>query len=302
MSRFIHSTIVPNVAITAGTVTTYDLPVNPLSHINLTLRCLNATNEATMANLLAAITTVEVLFKGSAVVSISGPDLYALDRFLLGRAPTLDNLVATDNAVRWITLPILLGRIPYLPAEAFPASQRGSLQLRITWAAAFTNFDGLYLLVQSVELPEAAPDRFLKYTTLTQTSVIGQNDIELPIGNKMHAIMTYQTTKPTTTSWNATIAEYCLLADNTQIYYTDEEWEDARGQLQLFTDPYHHIEAGAPLTTGDVAAYLWGILDVLKDGQYILDTAGLASLILRYVADDAAAIRVIPVELLTVAA
>ncbi len=301
MARFIHSVVVPNVAIVAGTVTTYDLPVNPLSHINLVLQFLGDTTEPTLANMVGVITQVEVLFKGSAVVAMSGADLYALDRYLLGRAPTEDNLVAATTSVHWLTLPILFGRVPYMPTEAFPASQRGSLQLRITWAAAFTAIDTMFLLVQSVELPEATPIQFLKYTTLTQTSAIGQNDLELPIGNRLHALMTFQTTKPTGTTFANTMNDIAILADNTQIYYTSEFWEDTRGQIQFWTDPNYRPYAAATSTDGDIPQHNWYPFDVLKDGQYILETAGLAALILRYNADDAAAIRAIPVEVLQVA-
>ncbi len=302
MARFIHSVVVSNEAIPGGTVTTHDLPVNPLSHINIVLQWVTGVAHTTIENVLGMITQIEVLFKGSAVFSASGLDAYALARFLLGRAEHEDNMSGSTTEARWLSVPILFGRVPYAPEEAFPASQRGALQLRITWAALHADVTNLLMLVESVELPEATPSKFLKATTLVQTAVIGQMDIELPIGNEIHALMTYQTTKPTAAAFTSTIGHIEILADNTQIYYNSHFWEGAKAQLQHWTDPIYRLEAaGAILTNTDLYPHLWLPFDVLKDGQYILETAGLASLIFRYDAEAADAIRVIPVELLTVA-
>ena len=303
MGRFIHSTVVSNDAIPGGTVTTWDLPVNPLSYINLVLQWTTGTAHTTIANILGMITQIEVLFKGSAVFSANGLDTYALGRFLLSRASHEDNMTGSTTEVRTLSLPILFGRIPYDPAQAFPASQRGSLQLRITWATLHANVSLLFLLVESCELPEATPSSFLKATTLTQTAVIGQMDLELPIGNKLHALMTYQSTKPNAAAWTATIAHLEILADNTQIYFTSQFWEGARANLQYNTDPKYRLGAAAAnLTDTDLYPNLWLLFDPLKDDQYILDTSGLASLVFRYDAEAADAIRVIPVEVLEVAA
>lgn len=302
MARFIHSVPVPNEAIPGGTVTTHDLPVNPLSFINIVLQWTTGTAHTTIGAILGMITQIEVLFKGSAVFSLNGFDTYALGRFLLRRAEHEDNMSGSTTEVRWLNLPILFGRQPYAPGEAFPASQRGALQLRITWAALDADVSLLFMLVESVELPEATPTDFLKATTLVRTSTAGQNDIELPIGNRIHAVMTYQTSKPADAAWASSIAHMEILADNTQIYYTSHFWEGARAMMQYWTDPVHRLEAaGAILTDTDLYPFLWMPFDVRLDGEYILDTAGLAALIFRYDAEVQDLIRVIPVEVLAVA-
>ena len=301
MARFIHSVVVPNEAIPGGTVTTHDLPVNPLSHLNLVLQWTTGTAHTTIGNILGMITQIEVLFKGSAVFSANGYDAFALGRMLLGRAEHEDNMSGSTTEVRWLSIPILFSRIPYNPEEGFPASQRGALQLRITWTALHANVTLLFLLVESAELPEASPTSFLKATTLVQTPTAGQNDIELPIGNKIHSILTYQESKPADAAWASTIAHLEILADNTQIYYTSHFWEGAKAQLQFWTDPQYRLEAaGATLTDTDLYPFLWLPFDVLKDGHYILDTEGLASLIFRYDAEVQDLVHVIPVELLAV--
>ncbi len=302
MPRFIHSVTVPNVAIPGGTVTTWDLPVNPLSYINLVLQWTTGTAHTTIANILGMITQIEVLFKGSAVFSANGIDAYTLARCLLVHPEHEDNMTGSTTEVRWLSIPILFGRIPFAPEEAFPASQRGALQLRITWGALHANVADLLLLVESCELPEATPTHFIKATTLTQTAVIGQMDLELPIGNRIHAIHTWQTTRASAAAWVNTIAHLEILADNTQVYFTSHFWEGARANMQYNVDPQYRLEAlGVNLTDTDLACNLWLLFDVLKDGQYIFNTEGLASFVFRYDAEAADAIRVIPVEVLTVA-
>ncbi|KKL08775.1 hypothetical protein LCGC14_2572510, partial [marine sediment metagenome] len=134
-------------------------------------------------------------------------------------------------------------------------------------------------------------------------AIIGQMDLELPIGNDIHAIHTWQTTRASAAAWVNTIAHLEILADNTQIYYSSQFWEGARAKMQYHVDPQYRLGAAAAnLTDTDLACNLWLLFDPLKDGQYILETAGLASLIFRYDAEAADAIRLIPVERLTVAA
>ena len=301
MARFIKSVEVPNQAIVAGTVDTFDLPVNPLSHLNIVLKCLeNGATAPTLANILATITQVEVLFKGSAIMSMSGLDLYAASRFITGRVPWENNLATLDNQIRWLSIPMLFGRVPYMPNECFPASQRGSLQLRITWAATFTALDTLTLLVETVELPEASPEQFMKITTLTQTAVIGQNDLDLPIGNDVASLILFGTTKPLATTDTATLNEVEILADNTQIYYSSTFFEGIQAEHQFFVQPYLRPVVAAAGLAQDIPQHLYLPFDVLGDGQYIMNTEGLASFVFRYNSEDANPVRVLPVEILKV--
>ncbi len=303
MARFIHSVLVPNQSISVATVTTFDMPVNPLSHINIVLKCLEAGATApTLLNMLATISQVEVLFKGSAIMSMSGIDLYATSRFLLGHPPWENNLATLDNQIRWLSIPMMFGRTQYSPQECFPASQRGSLQLRITWAASFTALDALTLLVETVELPEASPEQFMKITTLTQTAVVGQNDLELPIGNAVHGLVLFGTTVPAGTTDTVTINDLAILADNTQIYYTSAFFEGIQAQHQQHVAPYLRPVVAAAGLAQDIPSHLYLPFDVLGDGQYIMDTEGLASFILRYTGGDTNAVRVLPMEILKVSA
>jgi len=319
MARFIHSPVVKDESITAATTTTYDLPVNPLSFLLFTLKFLNVSVMATLANAIATISKVEVLFKGSAVISLSGADLYANTCFNLGHEPLQNNVLITDNAVRSLCLPIMFGRLPYSPLECFPASQRGSLQLQVTWAATFTNLDNVVLQVESVELPEATPQRFIKQTTLTKTpAATGDTDIELPIGNPITSLTIFGTTIPTGSTATITVDQLKLLADNTELYYSLANYESLVGLNSIFFNPqiawnsHVHVENTAATYTqnattaaqqpddSDISQYLYLPFDIYDQGEYILQTEGLASLILRITAGDTNVIRVIPNELIIV--
>ena len=129
--KIIRSVLLQDEAQTAGTVKTLDLPVNPLSHIVLTLKCLNVTDEATLAEVLDRLTKVEVLYKGAALISVSGADLFALNCVLFGKVPILTNRVATDNATRSITMYIPLGRSVYNPAECFKATKKANFSSKL---------------------------------------------------------------------------------------------------------------------------------------------------------------------------
>jgi len=69
--EFIQSIMAHDVAVTLGTVVTYDLPVSPLSHILLTLKTARLDTAITDVPLFmtipAILSRIEVLYKGSAV-------------------------------------------------------------------------------------------------------------------------------------------------------------------------------------------------------------------------------------------
>ena len=80
--EFIQSTLeYGEIALTAGDVHTYDLPVNPLSFALITLKLTAEAPSATdIPNLLKVaemLDKIEVLYKGSAVYSLSGIDCLA---------------------------------------------------------------------------------------------------------------------------------------------------------------------------------------------------------------------------------
>jgi len=318
---FIRSVLAQDEAVTVSTTVTYDLPVNPLSHILYTIRATNNTvtisNYTVLTALLASISQIEILHKGMAVISASLTDLALLASVIAGKGPGQFNLVRTDNDVRGVTVPIYLGRGGFNPLECFPAVRRGELQMRITYAAAQTGIDTLTAQIETIELPEANPIQFLKYTTISKTpSATGDHDLDLPIGNEIIGVQLYGTTVPTGASYNASIGKLRLLVDNIDLYYASTNWESLHNEIYNLTDwrYYPHVHYYDP--TGAAAASTlqqeeddslidnYALLDFDPWGNdgYLLNTDGRSRVNLRITADVADAIRAIPIELIRLAA
>ena len=196
---FTHSVLAPNETVTAGTVVPYDLPVNPLSHILLTLKFAQnvADKQLAFENVLAMLSRIEVLYKGSSVFSMSGLDAYAVGLLVCGFESWGINAGGDDNELRSFTFLVPFSRKLYDPRECYPRSTRGELILMITYAAAFTEIDGVSAQIETVTLPDAAPERFLRCTTLAVTpTATGEMWFDLPIGNTLSDIVLYGTTIP----------------------------------------------------------------------------------------------------------
>lgn len=301
MSEFLRTVVVQNASITAGDVKTYDLPVNPLSHILLNLQCLNVTDEAALAEILARLTKVEVLLRGASVYSLSGADLFALNMVLFSQNPVLTNQVATDNATRNITLVLPFGRKLMNMAECFPASRKGELQLQITFSSTETACDNVVLQVETVELIGANPTKYLKVTTLSKTpAATGDVDVDLPIANLLAGIMLFGTTVPTGTATTATIDTVKLLKDNRESYFALANWESLHGELLARCG--HREEYDGSADNDDIKNYAF--MDFAPSGtdEFLYDTKPAANLKLRVSAGDTNALRALPVELVEVSA
>jgi hypothetical protein len=89
---FLRTILHDNVAIAAaGTPLEKDLGVNPISFLLLTLRAktLTANTLPTLANLLAALSKIEVTFQGTSVVDLSFADLGAAGQHLVRARPDM---------------------------------------------------------------------------------------------------------------------------------------------------------------------------------------------------------------------
>lgn len=321
MAIYTRSIIVPEETATADSIDTKDLPVNPISFLLLTLKFLNnGTNtKATLANILATLDKVSVIFKGNNVISLSGEDLFAYAYLLWRQICHQVNETNLDNAVRSFTIPIPFGKRPYDPNFAFPATSRGNLIIELDWASSYSNLDGLAYEIEAVELPEATPARFLRCTTLTHTpSATGDVDLSLPIGNPLLMLILYGTTIPTGTTTTRTINSAEILVDNQQRYVTGVNFEGLhnamglRAKPPIFYDDHIHLEntagtytqnadtAGAERDDDILAQYGLIDFDPTDDLTYALDTAGLADLKARINAGDTNELRILPVELFTV--
>lgn len=314
--RFIHSVLRQDVTESDGTVT-IDLPTHPISHIVYTVKVLNAgsNTKATLAQILGGIEKVEVLFKGSAVISLSGADLYALNCVLFGKEPWQENVINTDNATRMLTLIIPFGTAMYDAKRCLFATKKGELQLKLTLDVADTGYDGMISQIETVELLEASADEHIKVTTLNKTASSGDFDVDLPIGNKYLGILLYSTTVPTTTSWTTTIDKIKLMVDNIQYGYAETNWESLHGMLinrlapaGAWGEKIHLENTAASYTQNadtaaeeqvdtDIAHYALLDFGIGVPEDFVLNSAGLSRFHLRITGGDTNALRILPIEL-----
>lgn len=323
MAKFLHSVLAQDESQSADGTVTYDLPINPLSFILLTIKGLNVTTTlgdfSVVQALLNMVTKIEVLRLGTGILSLSASDLYALDRFVIGFNPVQINTDDLDNEVRSVTLLIPLGRVPYSPVECFPATRKGELQLQVTTDVAVTGADGLILQAETVELIGASPERFLKVTTGTKTpTAVQEEDTELPIGNLLAGVLLYGTTITIGTTWGGTVfpADFVkLFVDNQEFGYSKSNWESLaglkglKGGIPMWDNHKHTYDPTGTTADVDTALgndfsqvddnYLLLDLDPLRDGSYVLDTAGKSRVNLRISHGNTSAMRVLPLELVS---
>lgn len=318
---FTHSVVVPDETIVAGTSPSYDLPVSPLSHVLFTIKfCQNQANtQLTFANIAAMLSKIEVLYKGSAVCSLSGIDLMACGLLVCDFESWGLNALGVDSEERSFTFLVPFGRQLYSPVECYPSQSRGELVLQATWASSFTQIDTGRLQVEAVELPDAHPERFLKMTT-SHVTLVGttEQDVELPIGNQISDIVLWGTTIPSGATTTRTIAKLQIRKNNSEFMYSTTNFEtlhNMMGRLRAapgYWAAHTHDLDQASFTQYDATSppdpcnhilsnYLLVPFDVRRDGEHILRTDDANDLSVRIKPDTAAAIRVIPCEVVAVA-
>lgn len=306
----------------ADAAITDNLPVNPLSFVDIVIRGLNngANARPTLTDILAVLTTIEILFKGSSIISLSPRDLYALQMVMGWTKNPVQPITATDNQIWRVLLRLSFSRRPFWINEGFPASRAGELQIRYTPAATFTGVDGTSLQVETEEILDAEFTRFLKYTTLSRTpSATGESDLDLPIGNPYSGILLFGTTVPTAAAVTASMREVRMLIDNQEAFVPRTRWDTlhqeylSRAGLAGWLAEHAHLENTAAAYTQNATTlamisgvtvdnlYGWLEFDPLRDGSYLLPTEGRSSVKLRINADVADAQRIIPVEMISVA-
>lgn len=331
MLRFHLSNILPERNIAADAVVQYDLGVQPLSVVLLNLRPLNDTG--TLADwcngfrIAQAMNRVTVLYRGQAIHSMRGEDLCALNFFRWGMLPTVkgSNGDNANNERRTVTIPIIMGRYPYLTNSAFPAVGKGELQVEIDFDVADTGYDTLNFSMDTIELPGARPKEYEKRVQQNMTfPATGNNDMDLPVGNLVRGMLLWGTTgyggaAPAPTWGNVTV-----LLDNQEAGFRSIDWEVLTMLQQLWGRPGYnpteddHVHntttdgnaqtAVATLGGGghDVATpatysnYAFLDFDPTGDDSYALDTSPAKRLQVRANAETADAVRLIPIERITI--
>lgn len=317
-----HNTILhERVALAPGAVPLEkDLPINPISFITIVLRLLNSAANAVppITDILNVINNVEVLLDGRSLVQGRLLDLAAMTLALWGVPPILQPLTKTDNNVITCAVHIPFGRRAWLASEALPTTRKGDLVLRLTPAAAFTGVDTLTLTVEARQILDVAPDKFLKYVTTSKTpTATGEHDLDLLTGPDYIGVLFFGTTVPLAAADTASIAKLKLKVDDVEQMIPESrfeslfsEWQTQRALSQYGTDHVHISDVAAAYTqfqdTGRAqyaanlyAKYLYVDFDPMKDLNYRLITRGRSRTHFVITADVADAIRVLPVEVIT---
>ena len=110
--RFLRSIVQPFTTLTASVdITPLDLPVNPLSHLILTLRATEvATGTAARAEgppaFASMVTALSVRHKGENIIQGSLTDLYFLNARVARAKPWGHRMVNTTAAIRSMSFPL----------------------------------------------------------------------------------------------------------------------------------------------------------------------------------------------------
>ncbi len=320
MAVFLRTVLVQNRDETADRTFQEDLPVNPLSHILITVRALtNGVDvDANLADILAMVPDLGVMFRGQDIIRGSLQDLAVLNAIVSGFPPYGYMQQDGDNEVLSVTVPISFSRVPYWLNEAFPATRRGDLVLEMTVDAAVGQVDGLNLQIETVELLDEQPERHLKYTSNSHTFTgTGQESVRLPIGNPLLGVLLFGTTIPSGTARTATWEQFRIKVDNVEAFYARTNWDTVHGEIarrlmgpdKFLAEHVHRYDGAAAAFANTLSqarganvieSYGYLDFDPLKDGSFILETAGRADVVIQRDAGTADAGRFIPVELVSV--
>lgn len=323
MLNFLRTVLVQNRAEAADRTFQEDLPVNPLSMILVTLRgdINTADTDEPLADFYNTVTSLGVMFRGQDIVRGSLKDLAVLNAALTGWTPFGQKPQDAATETWSLTVPICLGRRPFDPDECFPAVKRGDLRLEMTVDTVVNDVDLLELQIETVELLDADPKQFCKYTAGGTTfASTGQEVVRLPIGNPLLGVLLFATTVPTAAATTSTWEQLRTKVDNVESGYARTNWDTLQGEIVRrivsptdFLAQHSHRYNGAaaafasalhpirPSASGMLEQYAYLDFDPLKDGSYALETAGRADVVIQRDSGTADAGRFIPIELVSVA-
>jgi hypothetical protein len=313
--RYIHSQICNNVTVTPGQTQSYDLPINPVSMILLTMRWQQAKTGPysynMIDNILSIISKIDVTYRGRTLYSASGQDAVMMSRIISGAEPVVHNATDADSTIRMCTIPIALSPYLYSPDWASPASKRGELQLQITCATPPEEITDATYSAEVVELEAAEPKYYMQCTphaVLPQAT--GNVDIDLPIGQDLCGIMLRADKVPDDDNDQCSIRSAALLIDNREEYISYASWAALRTHAQMRAPEMlgntRHQHAIGTTDQGDwttetilSTSYTqhYGYIDLIPCGMedYILHTAGHSRIHLAIDCGDTSQIVAYPI-------
>jgi hypothetical protein len=278
--EFIRSNILKDHT-SATEVIEKDLPTGAISHLIFTVEGEQTTDEATLAELIAFINSIEVTKKGKSIISVQSEDLYGLNAYLFRKLPVLTNSITTDDAVRHLGLIVPFGRNIFDPEECYPATQKGDLTVRADMTVLGTSIDSGLVNIEAVELVGAQPTHYLKSTLkiVAAPGATGDNEVELPIGNKLVAIQIRMTTFPTTATDLYGVQDVSLMVNNKQYGYAM-----AKAPCMVSDRMFRIGGLGSTMLLQQLVLppnIIWMDFDPNGDGKWLIDTADKSSVKLR---------------------
>ena len=321
MPNFLRTVLVQNRVEAADRTFQEDLPVNPLSLIFVTLRGDNVAADVNvaLADMLGTVIELGVSFRGQDILRGSLADLAMVNAVAFGLSPWGYRQQDAIDEIWSVTVPICLGRKAYDPMECFPAVRRGELRLEATLDVTLNNANLEELQIETVELLDANPKSFVKYTNGQRTfTTTGQERVRLPIGNPLVGVMLQGATVPNLAVRTATWEQLRLKIDNVEYGYAKTNWDSLHGEMNRrlkgapdFISQHIHRFNGAAAAfastlsngrdSGIIESYAYLDFDPMMDGSGMLETSGRADVEIQRDAGTADVGRFIPIELVAVA-
>ncbi len=299
MAEFIRSTIL-DAHTMATEVATYDLPINPISHLVLTIEGHALADEPTIANILNFINLITVRHTGIQVINHESEDLALLNLYLFGSGGLALAPAYNTNAYLAYTLIIPFGRKLYNPEECFPATRKGEFQITLDTDEPATELDDALMSLSAIQLPGATPTRHLVSTlfSITKPGDTGEHDIDLPIGNDLLACLIRMSSFPAADAVVFGLDDLRLLVDNRELDIVSSKAPELAGEM---INRVNGTVRSTPLQGGLIPnTCIWMDFDPTRDGAYMIDTRGAARVHLRvkYGVDEA--VYIAPLELRTI--
>jgi hypothetical protein len=322
--RYLRSIVADFQSLTpSADITPVDLPVNPLSHLILTIELTLSSSQAaantfrSVQPFLDVVADLSVRLRGENIVQGSLADIAVANAALHGYGPALVEPHPAATGGRSASFLISFSRVPYWEEEALPPSTRGQLRWHMTAGALPAGYASARWALEAVELIESEPARYVKYTTLTRSlTATGRQRVPLPLGNDIVGVLLFDPASEADGTRAYAWRKVKCMVDNVEQYYAESNWESLREALERRCGAYRlrwghqHDEAAADTRTSQEHSAIAGTpplqygyldFDPLRDGRYLLDTAGRASVELDLSSDvSTGTVRYIPVELISI--
>jgi hypothetical protein len=249
--------------------------------IDVSLRSTVSTAAVVTANLLAQIQPFEVKLNNTAVISIRGEDILALDQLYLGELPIIGETTAVGPA----------GKVQGLTLPVWTQPKHGNLSIRPNFVSQ-TNLTVGVMSVEAELLDKVLHDGYLSYLTSFYSPVsTGAFNLayDSPLIGDLQGLLIFSTTIPTYAADIISAREIQLFVDG--ILAWQVEWKN-------LTTPAFPGAQPAPPPVGTTFGQGWTNF-LNKYGFYDTSEDPIPKgkrLTIRINSDDTNNIRIIPIQ------